>query len=164
MINGIMDILALDEDNKEMYKEFISEDVAENLDRNFFQGALVVEGQEPVAGLIWEYRKVMSEGEKESNIIWLRLDSPDASEMLFEYYKGVMDIEDVVLSTYALPALNFKEGKAALKAAGFAAELMEGNLIKTRLAEALALPFFKKVKLQDSVRPLSTITQRGFQP
>ena len=159
-----MNILALDENLIEQYKEYIPEDLAEDLERNFFHGLIAVSDGSPVGGIIWEVRNVVTseEMEKESSIHWIRLEDQDAARSLFEFYKLSIDIDDVVKSVYTLPARDFQEGKVALLEAGFTVDLMEGDVIRATLSDIMALPIFKKIKPQDDIKTLYTLSQSGF--
>ena len=157
-----MNILALDENNIEQYSDYISADMAENIERIYFHGLIAISEDKPVGGMIWEIRNPMSEAEKESSICWLRLDDHKAAEKLFDFYKLAIDKEDVSFSTYSLPARNFANGRDALIAEGFSLELMEGDIIRTTLSEALSLPVFQKIKPGEDIRPISELSKRGF--
>ncbi len=69
-----MNILALDDSNIEQYKDYVPEDIAQNLERYFFHGLISVTDEGPVGGMMWQVIDPEEhEGmEKESAIIWLR--------------------------------------------------------------------------------------------
>ncbi len=159
-----MNILALDEYNIDRYGEFVPEDIAQNLERYFFHGLIAVTDEGPVGGMMWKVTELAEhkDMEKESSIIWLRIDDPNAAKPLFEFYKLSIDCEEVVRSSYTLPARNFEAGKEALLAAGFTLELAEGNLLRTTLSEISALPVFKSIKPQGDIQPLSELSDSAF--
>ncbi len=157
-----MDIVNLDEYNIDEYNGYITPDVAENIGRTFFRGILALDEGKPVAGMIWEIRNMMGDAENISRIIWLKADSEDAAEDLFERYRESVITDDVVRSDFSLPAKTDSRETEILKKEGFDVKFMEGDLIKVRLSEIMKLPFIKKVKFEDNIRPLKTITQRGF--
>ena len=157
-----MEIVKLDEDNIEDYVNYVTEDVAENIGRMFYRGILAINDGTPVAGMVWEVRNLMLDSDNESSIIWLRIDSDDAADALFEEYSSMIRDDDVVQSNFSLPARTAAAETKALERAGFTVKFMEGDLIKARLSEIAELPLLKKIRPADSIRPLKTITQRGF--
>lgn len=157
-----MYIQTLDEDNIENYTDYVTLDVAENIGRTFYRGILAIDGESPVAGMVWEVRHMMQNEDNESNIVWLRIDASEAEDPLFENYKTSIREDEVVKSTFSLPAKSSAKEKEALSSAGFSVKFMEGDLIKARLSEIAELSFIQKITPSEDVRPLSTITQRGF--
>ncbi len=140
-----MDIVNLDEYNIDEYNGYITPDVAENIGRTFFRGILALDEGKPVAGMIWEIRNMMGDAENISRIIWLKADSEDAAEDLFERYRESVITDDVVRSDFSLPAKTDSRETEILKKEGFDVKFMEGDLIKVRLSEIMKLPFIKKV-------------------
>lgn len=157
-----MYIIKLDEDNIDDYVDYVTEDVAENIGRMFYRGILAAEDNTLLAGMVWEERNLMLDAENESFITWLRIDRDDAGEALFEEYRSVISADEIVKSSFSLPAKTASKEIKALENAGFTVKFMEGDLIKARLSEIAELPFVRKIRIADSIRPLKTITQRGF--
>ncbi len=157
-----MDIVILDEDNVEVYMDYITRDVAENIGRPFYRGLVVTEDDTPVAGMIWEVRNMMQEADNESKITWLKIDDEQAGESMFEEYKKSAAEDEVVKSSFVLPAKSTSKEKEVLKNAGFSVLFMEGDLIRTRLSEIAALKYFEKVQPSERIHALNTMTQRGF--
>ena len=157
-----MHIVDLNEENIDEYIDYIAPDVAENIGRFFFRGILCFDEDDLSGGMIWEVRNTMREEKNESNIVWLRIDSDEAGEFLFDNYSDLISLDDVEVSTISLPARGASKEKEALENAGFKVVFMEGDLIKTKLSEIAELDAFKKVKPGDSIRPLKDMTQRGF--
>lgn len=157
-----MDVINLDMDNVQEYEVFLTEDIAENIGRSFYHGLVVTENNTTVAGIVWEIQNIMTDKNNESRIVFLKIDDERAAEVLFENYKAGIMQDDVVTSNFSLSAKSSEKERAALKNAGFTVKLMEGDLIKARLSEVAGLAFIQKVKTSDNIRPLNTITQRGF--
>ena len=157
-----MHIVDLNEENIDEYIDYIAPDVAENIGRFFFRGILCFDEDDLSGGMIWEVRNTMREEKNESNIVWLRIDSDEAGEFLFDNYSDLISQDDVEVSTISLPARGASKEKESLENAGFKVVFMEGDLIKTQLSEIAELDAFKKVKPGDSIRPLKDMTQRGF--
>lgn len=157
-----MNILSLDEDNVEKFADYITPDIAENIGRTFVRGIVVLEDDIPVAGMVWEIKNMMRDTDNVSNILWLRIDDDDATELLFDRYKQALPGDDVVVSNISLPAKANEREKAALKNAGFLLKFMEGDVIRARLSEIAGLKFLKNITIGDNIHVLKTITQRGF--
>lgn len=157
-----MDLIILTEDNISEYKEYMTEDVAENIGRTYFQGIIVTDGDQPVSGMVWEYTNILKDDDKESHIIWMKADSEEAAGPLFTKYNELIKESEAKRSTFTLPAKASKIEKQILKEQGFTVKLTEGDKITARLSEISEIPFLKKVKLSDSVNPLKFVTQRGF--
>ena len=157
-----MHIVDLNEESIDEYIDYIDPDVAENIGRFFFRGILCFDEDDLSGGMIWEVRNTMREEKNESNIVWLRIDSDEAGEFLFDNYSDLISLDDVEASTISLPARGASKEKESLENAGFKVVFMEGDLIKTQLSEIAELDAFKKVKPGDSIRPLKNMTQRGF--
>ena len=157
-----MHIVNLDEDNIEMYVDYLSQDIAENIGRTFYKGIVVETDGNPIAGMVWDVRNMMREADNESHISFLKIDEEAAGELLFEEYQTQVREDDVVKTTFSLPARSTTREQQALKNAGFSVNFMEGDLIKARLSEIKELAFIKKVKVSDDIHSLKTMTQRGF--
>lgn len=157
-----MNIAILEEDNIEEYADYLPSDVAENIGRMFYRGIVVTDEDTPVAGMVWEVRNMMKDDDNISNILWLKIDSDEAEGILFDEYKNSITQDSVVESAFNLPAKTAVREKEALKNAGFDVKLMEGDVIKATIAEVAELALIRKVRSSDNIRPLSTMTQRGF--
>ena len=139
-----MDIVYLDQENVENYAEYLTRDEAENIGRSFHHGIVVInDNDEPVAAMIWKIRNFQTDEDNESQIILLKIDDEEATELLFENYESSIMDDEVIKSTFSLPAMASAREKAALSDRGFTVELMEGDIIRSRLSEAASLPLFK---------------------
>ena len=157
-----MYIVNLDEDNIEVYTDYFTPDIAENIGRTFYRGLIVDSEEGPLAGMIWEVRNMMKEEDNESNICFLKVDDDVAGELLFDEYKSLVEEDEVTKSNFSLPAKSTERETKALEDAGFTVKFMEGDLIKCRLSEILELKFIQKVTPSENIHALRTMTQRGF--
>ena len=157
-----MEIVYLDQDTVEYFTDYIGEDAAENIGRMYYNGFIVRKDDEPVAGIIWQLRNVVTGKEKESRIVFLRIDDDKAQDILFEYYESAIAREEVGKSTFVLPAASSAKEKAALENAGFTAGLMEGDIIKARLSDVAELALMEKTKISSDVLPISSLSQGDF--
>ena len=99
-----MDIVNLDEENIEMYTDYLTPDVAENVGRTFYRGLIVEDNDSPVAGMVWDVKNMMRDDDVEIHISFLRIDDEEATEPLFEEYKTSVMEDGVVRSCFSLPA------------------------------------------------------------
>ncbi|MBQ3795047.1 MAG: hypothetical protein II842_01980 [Butyrivibrio sp.] len=157
-----MYIVELNEDNRADYSEYISEDISENIGRTFYHGLIAEEEDKPIAGIIWEIRNALSDKDNISNIVWLRIDDENVAVELFDKYRECVAEEDVVTSSYCLPAISMDKEKKALEDAGFSMAFTEGDLIKARLSEIDEIAYIKKAKTKEYIKPLKNLTQREF--
>lgn len=159
-----MELIRLTEENQTDFADYIPEDVAEYIARIYYRGFVVTEDDKPLAGLIWRLKNAGSETDRESQIIWFKAaeDREEAVEMLFAGFDEQNGYEDVVRSSFVLPARTSKTEKMILKKQGFDARLMEGDEISASLAEISQIAFVKKIQPPDTVKPLRMVTQRGF--
>ena len=157
-----MELIRLSEDNISEYAQTIPEDIAENIGRTYYRGIVGTEGGTPVAGIIWLIQNTMSDEKRKSHIVWLYLAEDEYAGELFDEYKKMVENEKVTSSSFALPARSGKALKPVLKANGFTVSLMEGDEIVARISEIAEIGFLKKIPATDDVKPLRSITQRGF--
>ncbi len=157
-----MNVVMLDEDNIEMYTEYLTPDVAENIGRTFYRGIVITDGDAPAAGMVWEIRNMMKDDDTVSNIRYLKIEQDMAEGILFDKYKNSIARDGVVRSFFSLPAKTSGREKEALTSAGFDVKFMEGDIIKAALSEVVELSLVKKITPSDNIRSLKTITQRGF--
>lgn len=157
-----MNVVMLDEDNIEMYTEYLTPDVAENIGRTFYRGIVITDGDAPAAGMVWEIRNMMKDDDTVSNILYLKIEQDLAEGILFDEYRNSIVRDGVVRSFFSLPAKTSGREKEALTSAGFDVKFMEGDIIKAALSEVVELSLVKKITPSDNIRSLKTITQRGF--
>ena len=159
-----MTVIELDEDNAEEYLNYLTPDIAENMEREFYRGIVVQEDgtDTPLAGMVYEIINAEDKKPTESAIRWLNIRDEAATRTLFDAYKEAISREDVKLSTFVIPVLDCEKEKAALKAEGFAVKLTEGDNIIVTLDELLKLPIMKNPKVPENISSLNRITARVF--
>lgn len=156
-----MNTIILDSENISAYDGYIPEDIAENIGRTYYRGIVIEQGAEPVAGMIWDIRNAESE-DAEDHICWLHTRDEEAGSRLFDAYKDSILSDGISRTSFSLPAKTSKVEKSVLKNAGFSVSLMEGDQIVARLSEISKIPVFGKIKENEGIIPLRSITQRGF--
>ncbi len=158
-----MSVVELTEDNVEEYLEYLGEDVAENIGRTFYNGLIAVdEDGSPKAGIIWEFKNMRKDSERESHIVWLQAEEEGDFDALMDNYDKAIKPEGIVKSCFSLPAKTGDKLKSMLRSKGFSVGLMEGNKITASLSEIADISAFKKIEISDAVRPLRSATQRDF--
>ena len=158
-----MNIIELTEDNVEEYMEYLSEDVAENIGRTFYSGLVATDDLEsPVGGIIWRYKNMLSDSDKESHIEWLQAEDQESFDGLFDKYDREVKQEGIVRSFFCLPAKTSQDLKKMLKERGFTVKLMDGDIITAKLSEIADISAFSKISISDAIMPLRSATQRGF--
>lgn len=156
-----MNTIILDSDNITEYEMYIPEDIAENIGRTYYRGIVIEQENTPVAGMIWEIKNAEKEN-AENHVCWLQTTDEEAGRELFDAYKDNIIPDGISKTSFSLPAKTSKIEKTVLKEAGFSVALTEGDQIVARLSEIAKIPVFGKIKESESVIPLRSITQRGF--
>lgn len=158
-----MNVVKLTEDNVSEYSQFVPEDVAEYVGRTYYRGIIVISDEgEPAAGMLWLLKNMRKETDRESHILWIRISDESAADTLFDEYETMIRTEEVIRSSFSLLAKTAKPIKGILKAKGFSVKLMEGDTIVAKLSEIGQIPFLQKLTPSDDVKPLRSVTQRGF--
>lgn len=157
-----MEVVRLTEDNISDFSQFIPQDIAENISRFYYRGIVATDGTAPRAGMIWMLKNTKKQDEIESHILWLESSDEESADVIFEEYDKMADYEEVVRTSFSLPAGNARYKKVLLKKKGFSVKLMEGDTIVARLSEIGEIDFLKKLKISDDIMPLRSITYRGF--
>lgn len=159
-----MSIIELDADNVVEYIPFMGEDMAENIQREFYRGIVIPSDTADgiAAGMVWEYRNFEEDADTESVIEWIRIFDMEATDTLFDAYHEKIKSEGAVRSHFVIPVKGYKNEKEALKAAGFSAKLSEGDNIIVKLSELSAMPIMKSRKVPHNIGTISELTLRKF--
>ena len=150
-----VDIFELDEDD---YKNLIGEDIAENMDREYYNGILSCDDSEelPGGGIIWQIFNAESDEDTSSEIAFFNApDLESAQNLLKEYTERIAD-EEVRASYFELQELT-EELKEVLTENGFSISEKESRSIKVTVNDALGskIPQIKKSHL--TIVPLGGI-------
>ncbi len=154
-----MDLIYLDRENIENYTDYLTGDIAENIGRTYYHGLVVVKDEEPCAGIVWVTKNTTNEDDNVGHIVFLRIDDKEAEDILFDNYKLQIAEDEVKKSTFSIPAMTSEGEKKALLSRGFTVELMEGDVIRTRISDVTAI---KKFKHDDSISSISALDNREF--
>ena len=157
-----MGTISLTEDNIGEWGDFVEEDMAENIGRAYYDGVIVTEGEEPVAGMIWTLLHAESDEERTGRIVWLRAESRETFDILFDRYDAAVSDEGIIRSELYLPVNIGGFEKQALQEKGFYVKITEGDVISVALSEIASIDFMKKLSAGEDILPLRSATQRGF--
>lgn len=157
-----MKIAELTTDNIIHFLPFIPEDSADHIGRIFHHGMIAVEGDTPLAGMIWELKNMLEDGPKESRILWLWVKDEAAAAELFEKYTENIALDDVERSFYTIPAVPESREKEFLEAQGFTSELAEGDEISAAIDQISEIPLMKKTEPDPSIKTLMSVNQAAF--
>ncbi len=157
-----METIRLTEDNIDEWKDFVDEDMAETIGRTNYDGVIVTDEEEPVAGMIWTLMNTESDEERAGRIVWLRAESSETFDILFDRYDEVAADEGLIRSELFLPAEIEEFVMKALKKKGFFMKLSEGDVLSITLSEIANIDFMKEYSAGEDILPLRSVTQRGF--
>ena len=159
-----MAVIELNDDNMFDYPGYIPKDMAENIQREFYRGFLILADADDdmQAGIIWQYHNLESAVDTESVIEWICIRDPDVSDLLFDEYTSRIQDKNVKRSRFVIPVKNSSIEKEAFKNAGFTARLTEGDNVIVSLSELFELPVMKSRKVPDNIGTLNEQTLRKF--
>ena len=160
-----MTIIEISGINAFMYAPYMGEDMAENLNREFYRGIAVVSDEDYsfAAGIVWEYRNVEGDAKNTESVIrWIRIVNPVAEEALFRAYSEKIKVYRPTHSHFVIPVKEGKAEKEALKRAGFTAKLTEGDNVIVSLSELLKMPLAQKRKIPEQIGAIKELSFRAF--
>ena len=97
-------VIEIDGDNVEDFSDFIDEDLAEQMDREFYRGiGAKNDKDEPCGAMVFELKDSESEEDTKSRIRMLNAVDEDAKNAIFTEYANVVSEEEVMESFYESP-------------------------------------------------------------
>ena len=150
-----VDIFELDEDD---YKNLIGEDIAENMDREYYNGILSCDDSEelPGGGIIWQICNAESDEDTSSEIAFFNApDLESAQNLLKEYTERIAD-EEVRASYFELQELK-DELKEILTENGFSISEKESRDLKVTVNDALGCKIPQMKKFPQTIMPLREV-------
>ena len=151
----------INEDNIEEFKDFISEDIAENIGREYYYGLASMDGDEPGAAIVWNIINADSSEDVESEIVYFSASQSEDGQELINEYIDRASYDNVSKSFFELENVEDDE-KSVITEAGFDAEQAEGRNLFSSLDEILAKGFGSKKKSPSYVVPLETLSLLQF--
>ena len=151
-------------ENVNDYKDFLKEDNAELIGRNFVSGFVLISDDEsiPKAGIIWELINGEDEFETNCRILFIRAEDEESADALLSQYSGLVIMMECEKSVFELPATLGTIEKNALENAGFELSTEEGNVICLALADLGMAIVTDKDKIRDDIKRLSKADERLF--
>lgn len=154
-----MEIIAINEKNRNTFAERMGPDLTEDLDREFYRGlGALGDGDTPMGVLIYELKNVEEETATKSEIILLDGDDEKVKDALMESYKAAVAAENVKESFYELPGQDLG---AFFEKMGFKNDVIEGGTVSITLEEFMQLPIIKG-KIPEHIGSISGLVMRAF--
>lgn len=156
-----MEIIELDADNIEDYEDYIDQDIAENIGREFYRGIVATEdGFSPSGAMVWEYKNMEEDGDTNAEIFFVNSDSEEAIEALLQEFDGQTAGEDVAKSYFEAPGLS-DDATRSFSEDGFDVKQVEGRDLIVTVSD-LKMLADKARKLPDSVLGLDRVLEVDF--
>ena len=151
----------INEDNIDEFKDLISEDIAENIGREYFYGLASLDGDEPGAVIVWNIKNADSAEDVESEIVYFSSPQTKEGEELLDGYMERALYDNVSKSYFELEEVQ-ENDKSAIQEAGFNARLAEGRNLTASLEDILGKGFAAKKKVPSYVVPISSLSLLQF--
>lgn len=158
-----MDIIEISEDNLDDFREYLGEDLSEDVKRVYYNGIGATDSTgNTVGAFVYELLNSESEEDTKSRICMLKSDDNDIFNSLENYYTtNSIQEEEIVESFYRLA----DEAEATtLSEHGFSKEKKEDDILTVTLKEIGETKFGKHRKLPDyigNINDLSVLQFRG---
>jgi len=153
-------IVDLKDCGEEIYGDYIEEDTAINLEREFYNGIASFDDDSGILGaLIWHSKD--SGSTKRSELEFFRASDDGTGKGLLDEYTLRAGQEEVRSSFFELSDLG-DDLKKVLKKAGFKLEEKEGRDLYEDLQSALELKIAKKNKFPSNIKPLGQISSLQY--
>ena len=157
-----MEIRKITDDNIEEYEEFIDEDVAQSIGREFYRSIAIHDGDEkdPVAAVVWELKGYEEDTETKSELEWLYVRDKKAGTMLMEEYDNEIAEDDVKKSFFEFADLD-ENASETINKAGFSVEEVESRDVIVTVEELNNLGISKK-KTPPYITSINDLMVRQF--
>ncbi len=159
-----MQITGLTKENVNDYADFLTNDIAECIGREFVCGFICMKDGEdkPSAGIVWELKSGDDELDTNSRILFIKaLDEESAKVLLDEYTESAV-LAECSKSYFSLPITLGSIEKTALENAGFSLEEKEGSVIAVPLADIGMVLLDYRDDTDSRIRPLREAEDRFF--
>ncbi len=155
-------IIDITEENLDELKEYLGEDIAENIGREYYNGITSMNPVDgPEAAIVWCIRKADSFDDTESEICFFSSDDEEGGEELLEEYAGRIADDNVVRSFFEFEEIR-EEAYDLLNRDGFGVEKKEGRNIKVKLGDISKMKFAAKKKTPPYIVSLEKLSQLQF--
>ncbi len=157
-----MEIRKITDDNIDEYEDFIDEDVAQSIGREFYRSIAIHEDSddEPVAAVVWELKNFEEDTDTTSEIEWLYVKDSKVGEMLMEEYDNENSEDEVTDSFFEFASMD-KNAASILENSGFEITKGESRDIVVTVEELGDLPIAKK-KTPPYITSINDLMVRQF--
>ncbi len=134
-MSRIVDIMDFDEGD---YKDLLGEDIAENIERDYYNGILSCGDSEelPNGGIVWQICDAESDEETSSEIDYFNAPDEETAKNLLKKYTGKIADDEVRVSYFELQELT-SELKEVLAENGFSVSERESRNLRVTVRDAL---------------------------
>lgn len=155
-------ITEITEDNVEELRDFLGEDVAENIGREYFYGlACSSPFEETTAAIVWCVRNTESLDDAEAELFYFSSDNEeDGRELINEYSDRIPD-DNVTRSFFEFEEIGDKAG-SVLEDGGFSMKETEGKNLYGTLEEISGIKQFSNKKTPSYIISLGKLSQLQF--
>lgn len=155
-------IREITEDNVSDLTQYLGEDVAENIGREYFYGLGLFDAlEEPAAALVWCIKNTDCFDDAQAELCFFSYENEeDGRELLQEYSERVLD-ENVIRSFFEFEGLG-KDNEQMLKHEGFKVKKTEGKNLFVKLEELSEMRFAAKKSTPSYIVSLDRVTQAQF--
>ena len=157
-----MEIRKITDENIDEYEDFIDEDIAQSIGREFYRSIAIHDDgeEEPVAAVVWELKDFEEDRDTEAEIEWLYIKDPKAGDMLMEEYENEIMDDEVKRSFFEFESMD-KNSSAVIKKSGFTAEKAESRDIVVTVEDLNNLSLVKK-KTPPYITSINDLMVRQF--
>ena len=158
-----MPTIEITDENLEDFDDLLPEDIAENIGRETFRAAALVEKEKALAAMIWEINNLENESkDTTSRISWISPTDPSGGEKLFGEYGSCVHEVGAVSSHMEFPVADVRDILVIFKNAGFNLSKAEGGSLTVTIEDLSKLDVIKKTKLPANLKSIETLAARPF--
>ena len=158
-----MEAILLNEENVHEYDEFLDQDFAENIGRDFYRGLVVCEDKRPAAAMIWELLNFENRFRHTVGCIeWTRISSPEAGEFMLKAYTEIAAADKVIRTYFELAPELIGDNAGVFEAAGFDISETASSCIEVSLSDFDASKILRNLEHPSYIMSLDQIDDRTF--
>lgn len=159
-----MSTILLTEENLDEYKDYIVDDIAENIGRIFYRAVLSLSNidHSPDGLILWRLVNMETEMPKEAVIEWFDSESEEVAKALLDRYREETDKVKITRSSFVLSVQQGRKNRDLLKRAGFTIKLFEGDNIVCTIGELKKMPILNMNISIDNAHNLVEMNMRRF--
>lgn len=159
-----MQIIGLTKEKVNDYVDFLTEDIADYIGREFICGFVCVKDgeDEPSAGIIWELGRGDDDLDTKSRILFIKALDEESMKVLLDEYTESAQLAECSGSYFSLPDTLSSVEIDALKKAGFSLEEKEGTVISIPLSKIVNTLIKDGYDRDENIKPLYEAEDRLF--